>query len=143
MKLLSKDLELHRGFNSQNGSPLGSVWVPHTFSHSWECECDSRVTLLARTFPCLCLGCKPKVKVVTQYVVFRMSPSSQPTHLQVPPLDVGSIVINPHMEVIPVHVEKNIMEDVLLDGGSCVNIIIEDLRKKLRLPIPKPTPLYL
>jgi Ethanolamine utilization protein EutJ (predicted chaperonin) len=72
-----------------------------------------------------------------------MSPSSQPTHLQVPPLDVGSIVINPHMEVIPVHVEKNIMEDVLLDGGSCVNIIIEDLRKKLRLPIPKPTPLYL
>jgi hypothetical protein len=35
---------------------------------------------------------------------------------------------------------KNIVEDVLLDGGLGVNIIIEDLKKKLRLPIPKPTP---
>jgi hypothetical protein len=32
------------------------------------------------------------------------------------------------------------VEDVLLDGGSSVNIIIEDLKKKLGLPIPKPTP---
>ncbi len=32
------------------------------------------------------------------------------------------------------------MEDVLLDGGLGVNIITEDLRKNLRLPIQKPTP---
>jgi hypothetical protein len=36
--------------------------------------------------------------------------------------------------------KKNIMEDVLLDEGSGVNIIIKDLRKKLRLPIPKLAP---
>ncbi len=35
---------------------------------------------------------------------------------------------------------KNILEDVLLDGGSGVNIITKDLRKKLQLPIPKPAP---
>jgi hypothetical protein len=33
------------------------------------------------------------------------------------------------MVVISMHVGKNIVEDVLLDGGSSVNIIIEDLRK--------------
>jgi hypothetical protein len=32
------------------------------------------------------------------------------------------------------------VEDVLLDGESGVNIITKDLRKKLKLPIPKPTP---
>jgi hypothetical protein len=35
---------------------------------------------------------------------------------------------------------KNIVDDVLLDGGLGVNIIIENLRKKLGLPISKPTP---
>ncbi len=34
-------------------------------SHSWECKCDSRVAFSARTFPCLCLGCKPKVRGTT------------------------------------------------------------------------------
>ncbi len=32
------------------------------------------------------------------------------------------------------------MEDVLLDGVSNVNIIIEDLRKKIKLPISKLAP---
>jgi hypothetical protein len=44
------------------------------------------------------------------------------------------------MAVILVHVGKNLMEDVVLDGGSSVNIIMKDLRKKLRLLILKPTP---
>jgi hypothetical protein len=44
------------------------------------------------------------------------------------------------MAVISMHVGKNIVEDVLLDGGSSVNIIIEDFRKKIRLFILKPTP---
>jgi len=31
------------------------------------------------------------------------------------------------MVVIPIHVGKNLVEDVLLDGGSKVNIITKDL----------------
>jgi hypothetical protein len=37
------------------------------------------------------------------------------------------------------HVGENTMEDVLLDGQSGVNIIVEDLRKKIGLFILKPT----
>jgi hypothetical protein len=66
-----------------------------------------------------------------QYVVSKVSPNSQPTHPQAPPFDVRSVIINPHMVVILVHVGKNLMEDVMLDGGSSVNIIIKDLKKKL------------
>jgi hypothetical protein len=33
------------------------------------------------------------------------------------------------MAIIPVHVGKNIMEDVVLDGELGVNIITKDLRK--------------
>jgi hypothetical protein len=75
-----------------------------------------------------------------EYVASKVSPSSQPTHLQGPPSNVCSIVIDLHMAIIHVHVGKNIMEDVLLDGGLGVNIIIEYLRKFFKLPIPKPTP---
>ncbi len=32
------------------------------------------------------------------------------------------------------------MEDVLLDGGFGVNIVTKDLKKKLSLPVPEPTP---
>jgi hypothetical protein len=32
------------------------------------------------------------------------------------------------------------MENVLLDGGSNVNIMTNELRHKLYLPLPKPTP---
>jgi len=34
-------------------------------SHFQECKWDFRIALLARTFPCLCFGYKPKVGVVT------------------------------------------------------------------------------
>jgi hypothetical protein len=34
------------------------------------------------------------------------------------------------MAIILVHVGKNIVEDVLLDGGLNVDIITKDLRKK-------------
>jgi hypothetical protein len=51
-----------------------------------------------------------------QYVVSRISLSSHPTHHQAPPFDVGLVGRNLHMEVISMHVEKNIMDDVLLDG---------------------------
>jgi hypothetical protein len=49
-------------------------------------------------------------------------------------------VQTPHMAIFQMHTRKNTMEDVLLDGGLGVNIIIEDLRKKLRLLIQKCAP---
>ncbi len=38
------------------------------------------------------------------------------------------------------HVGKNIMEDVLLDGGLGVNIVAKDLTKKIGLPFLKLAP---
>jgi hypothetical protein len=38
------------------------------------------------------------------------------------------------MAIIQVKVGKNIIEDVLLDGGTSVNIIIENLKTKSGLP---------
>ncbi len=38
---------------------------------------------------------------------------------------------------------KNIIEDVLIDGGASVNTIIENLKTKLGLLKPKPTPYHL
>jgi hypothetical protein len=47
------------------------------------------------------------------------------------------------MVVIQVQVGKNIIEDVLLDGGASVNIIIKNIITKLGLPKPRPTPYHL
>jgi hypothetical protein len=47
------------------------------------------------------------------------------------------------MVVIQVQVGKNIVEDVLIDGGASVNIIIENLRIKLSLPKPRLIPYHL
>jgi hypothetical protein len=38
---------------------------PHTFLHSQNMRCDSRASLLACTIASPCLGCEPKVRVVT------------------------------------------------------------------------------
>jgi hypothetical protein len=64
-----------------------------------------------------------------QYVVSRISLSNQPTHHQAPPSNVRLVVINPHMVVILVHVGKNIVENILLDGELGFNIVTKDLRK--------------
>jgi hypothetical protein len=40
------------------------------------------------------------------------------------------------MVLIVVHVKKNMVDDVILDGGSRVNIIIDGLRQKIKLPPP-------
>jgi hypothetical protein len=50
------------------------------------------------------------------------------------------MAINPHMDVIQVQVGKNMVEDVLLDGGFNMNIMIEELHKWLGLPNLKLTP---
>jgi len=44
------------------------------------------------------------------------------------------------MVIIQIHVGKYIMDDMLIDGGSKVNIIIVNLRVQLGLPKPNPTP---
>jgi hypothetical protein len=44
------------------------------------------------------------------------------------------------MAVIHVHVGKNFIENVLLDGGSIVNIITKKLRVQLGLSKPKLAP---
>jgi hypothetical protein len=47
------------------------------------------------------------------------------------------------MVIIPTHVGKNLVEDVLIDGGSEINIITKDLWKKLGLLTPKLAPYIL
>jgi hypothetical protein len=42
------------------------------------------------------------------------------------------------MVIIQVQIGKNTIEDVLLDGGSGINIIIEQLRLRLGPPKCKP-----
>jgi hypothetical protein len=47
------------------------------------------------------------------------------------------------MAIIQVQVGKNIVEDVMIDGGASVNIIIENLKTKLGLPKPRLVPYHL
>jgi hypothetical protein len=58
-------------------------------------------------------------------------------------IHTATINVNNEMVVIQVKVEKNIVEDFLLDGGANVNIIIKNLRTKLGLPKPRLTPYHL
>jgi hypothetical protein len=52
---------------------------------------------------------------------------------------IASIAKDLHMVVILVHVGKNLVKDVLVDGGCGINIIIKDCQKKLSLPTPRLT----
>jgi hypothetical protein len=58
----------------------------------------------------------------------------------VPKVRTTIVAINNHMAIIQVQIRKNTIEDVLLDGGSRVNIIIKQLRLRLGLPKPKLAP---
>jgi tetrahydromethanopterin S-methyltransferase subunit G len=58
-------------------------------------------------------------------------------------LDTLAIKVDNQMEVIQVQVGKNIIKDVLIDGGTSVNVIIKNLRTKLCLTKPRPTPYHL
>ena len=51
--------------------------------------------------------------------------------------------INKHMPVISICIRKNIVDDVLLDGGSGINVITEEEHHKLGLPKPSPAPFNL
>jgi hypothetical protein len=48
------------------------------------------------------------------------------------------VAINNHMVIIHIHIRKNIVDDVLLNGGFGVNIIIKQFILKLGLPKLKP-----
>jgi hypothetical protein len=56
------------------------------------------------------------------------------THFEI---NITAIKVDNHMAVIQIQIGKNIVEDVLLNGGASVNIIRENLRTKLGLPKPK------
>jgi len=58
----------------------------------------------------------------------------------IPKVGTPHEAIDNHMIVIQVQIGKNTIEDVLLDGGSGVNIITKHLRLRLGLVKPKPTP---
>jgi hypothetical protein len=44
------------------------------------------------------------------------------------------------MAVIQIEVGKNFIDDVLIDGGSRINIIIKSMKIQLGLSKPNPTP---
>jgi hypothetical protein len=50
------------------------------------------------------------------------------------------MAIDHQMAIIQVQVGKKYINDVLIDGGSKVNIIIENLKVQLSLPKPNLTP---
>ncbi len=58
----------------------------------------------------------------------------------VPKVRTIVVAIYNHMTIIQVHIGKNTIDDVLLDGGFRVNIITEQLKLKLGLPKPKLAP---
>jgi hypothetical protein len=58
-------------------------------------------------------------------------------------LDIATIKVDNQMAIIQVQVGKNIVEDVMIDGGASVNIIIENLKTKLGLPKPRLVPYHL
>ncbi len=58
----------------------------------------------------------------------------------IPKVETIAIIIKNHMAVIQLQIGQNTIKDVLLDGGSRVNIIIEQLILRLGLPKPKLAP---
>jgi len=73
----------------------------------------------------------PKLK---QYLIKKFQFMKTPISKPIPILVVTSIAIDHHMVVIRVHIEKNLVNDELLDGRLGVNIIVEKLKAILGLP---------
>ena len=82
---------------------------------------------------------------LTEFIRSRLTeavtqPSRTPTTEE---LIAATEAIDKHMPVISICIGKNIVDDVLLDGGSGVNVITEEERRKLGLPKPSPAPFNL
>ena len=67
-------------------------------------------------------------------------PSRTPTTEE---LIAATEAIDKHMPVISICIGKNVVDDVLLDGGLGANVITEEERCRLRLLKPSPTPFNL
>ena len=73
------------------------------------------------------------IEVVTQ-------PTRTPTTKE---LIATTEAIDKHMPMISISISRNIVDDVLLDGGSGVNVITEEERRRLELPKPSLAPFNL
>jgi len=74
-----------------------------------------------------------------QYVAAKLALIRKNITIARPNPIVVLMAIDPHMVVKQVHVGKNIIENVILDGGSSVNIMTKEFRKWFGLPNLKPT----
>jgi putative effector of murein hydrolase len=74
-----------------------------------------------------------------QYVVAKLAPRRKNIIATRPNLVIALMAINLHMIVIQDQVDKNIVENLLLDGGSNVNIMMEEFWEWLGLPNHKLT----
>ena len=82
---------------------------------------------------------------LTEFVHSRLTkvvapPSRTPTTEE---LIAATEAIDKHMSVISICIGKNIVDDVLLDGGSGVNVITEEEHYRLGLPKPSLAPFNL
>ena len=82
---------------------------------------------------------------LTEFVCSRLTevvapPSRTPTTEE---LIAATEAIDKHMPIISICIGKNVVDDVLLDGGSGVNVITEKECRRLGLPKPSPTPFNL
>lgn len=66
-----------------------------------------------------------------QHVLAKVFPSKILVLPKLPSTTIATIDMDPHMVVISINVGKNLVVDVLLDGGLTVNMITHSLRKKL------------
>ena len=79
---------------------------------------------------------------LTEFVRSRLTevmapPSRTPTTEE---LIAATEAIDKHMPVISIYIGKNVVDDVLLDRGSEVNVITEEERRRLGLPKPSRAP---
>ncbi len=82
---------------------------------------------------------QPKLKPKKTQNVNKVTIEKQVGSL-IPKVRTTIVTIDNHMAIIQVQIGKNKIEDVLLNGGFGVNIIIEQLELRLGLPNPKLAP---
>jgi hypothetical protein len=101
---------------------------------------DNIIEELLESKQTLTLGQLIKITLdLKQYIVAKLAPRIRTITLSKLNSVIASMAIDPHMVVIQVQVGKNIIKDVLLDGKSGMNIMMEEQWKQLGLPNPKPT----
>jgi hypothetical protein len=64
-----------------------------------------------------------------QYVTTKIAPRKKNVTMLGPNLIIACMVVDFHMVVIKIQVGKNMVEDILLDGKSSMNIMTEELQE--------------